>query len=72
MSLRTTPNLSFITPKDGDAITSLVNPFKCLTILSENKFLLISNWNLPWDNEAIPSSPTTSYLPEEADPLYPE
>ena len=38
------------TPTDGDATTSLGNPFQCLTALSEKKCLLISNLNLLWLN----------------------
>lgn len=48
MSLSTRSKISLNIPRDGDATTSLSNLFQCLTTLSENKFLLISNLNLPW------------------------
>ena len=49
MPLRTTSKCFLNTSRVGDSTTSLGSLFKCLTTLSE-KFLLISNLNLPWCN----------------------
>ena len=42
--------LSLDTSIDSDSITSLGSLFQCLTNLSEKKFFLLSNLNLPWCN----------------------
>lgn len=38
------------TYRDRDSTTSLGSPFQCLSTLSEKKFFLLSNPNLPWCN----------------------
>jgi len=47
--LSTTTTRFFNISRDSDSSTSLGIPFQCLTTLSE-KFVLISNPNLPWCN----------------------
>ena len=47
--------------------TSLGSLFQCLTTLLEKMYFLTSNLNLPWQFEAIPSSPIASYVGEKAD-----
>jgi len=50
MSLSTTSKQFVNTFRDSDSTTSLGSLFQCLTSLSEKKFFLISNLNLPWCN----------------------
>ena len=63
---RSTTSKCFLnTYMDGDSTTSLGISFWCMTTLSEKKFFLISNLNLPWC-KLRPFS--LRYLEEEADP----
>lgn len=39
-----------ITSRGGNSATFLGSSFQCLTTFSVNKFFLISNLNLPWNN----------------------
>ena len=50
MSLITTSTCVLNISGDGDSTTSLGRMFQCLTTLSQNKFILISNLNLSWCN----------------------
>ena len=50
MSLSTTSTLSLSTSRNGDSTISLGSLFQYFTTLSEKKFFLISNLNLPWHN----------------------
>lgn len=47
------------------SISFLGSPFQCLIALSDKKFSLMSNLNLPWP---ISSHIAPSYMGEEADP----
>lgn len=42
------PSLSLNSCRDSNSITSLGSPFQCLIILSMEKFILMSDLNLPW------------------------
>ena len=50
MSLHTTSTHFLNASKDSDSTTSKDSLFQYLTTLSEKKFFLISNLNLPWHN----------------------
>jgi len=50
MSLNTTSKWFLNTSRDGDSTIFPESLFQCLTTLSEKKFFLISNLNLPWCN----------------------
>ena len=50
MSLSATSTWFLNTSRDGDSTTLLGSLFKCVTILSKNKFSQISNLNFPWHN----------------------
>jgi len=47
MSLNTTSKCSLNTSRDDDSLNSF---FQCMRTLSEKKFLLPTNLNLPWCN----------------------
>ena len=65
MSLKITSKHSLNTSRVGDSMGS---PFQCLTTLSEVVFPNVQPEPPLVQIEAIPSSPTTSYTREEADP----
>ena len=72
MSLNATSKHSLNTSRVSDSTTSLGSPFQCLTTLSETfrevAFPTAQSEPPVAQLEAIPSSPVTSYMREEADP----
>ena len=59
---------AFLEHLQGQWITSLGRLSQCIYTLSEKKFFLISNLNLPWCNWCYHLSWYCCYLGEDADP----
>lgn len=70
MSPRATSTHLLNISTDGDSTTSLGSLFQCLIPLSEKKYILISDLNLPCCNLRPTSRPITCYLAEETDPHF--